>query len=154
MIPISLTWDTREKSILIKWNGFFSYGWKNGKRTGRVFKIPILRFPSPKRSLKAFVPRRRWIGLKEVLSFVKEWKLKRAEGTFSFQDPMVNGVLFGWMTALAPKGESQKIHLTVNFLGKNWCSGELTVSPQAVFHHLKRWFLLYFKKGRKLRKGG
>jgi hypothetical protein len=36
-----------------------------------------------------------WIFLKEPFFFLREWKLKRAEGTLSFQDPMVNGILYG-----------------------------------------------------------
>jgi len=33
MIPISLTWESREKVILIKWNGFFSFGWEKGEKS-------------------------------------------------------------------------------------------------------------------------
>jgi len=154
MIPISLTWDTRGKQMLVRWNGFFSFGWEKGERVRTIFKIPVPCIPGPRKSIKNYLTRRRWIGLKEVVSFIKEWKLKRVEGTFSFEDPMMNGIFFGWLTALTPKGENRKINLTVNFLGENWCSGEATVSPKVVFHHFTRLFLLYLMKGRQLPKGG
>jgi len=103
MIPISLTWDTREKVILIKWNGFFSFGWEKGKPVKTIFKIPIPCRSGGKRDKKTHFPPLRWIYLKEVFSFLREWKLKRAEGTLSFQDPMVNGILYGWLSAFGPK---------------------------------------------------
>jgi hypothetical protein len=149
MIPISLTWDTREKVILIKWNGFFSFGWEKGKRVKTIFKIPIPYRSGAKREKKTHFPQMRWIYLKEVFSFLRGWKLKRAEGTLSFQDPMVNGILHGWLSAFGPKKENRKINVTINFLGENWCSGEATISPKVVFHYLKRWGPLFFKKGRK-----
>jgi hypothetical protein len=36
----------------------------------------------------------------EALSFLSKWRLKKVEGTFSFPDPMVNGLLYGWTSAL------------------------------------------------------
>jgi len=149
MIPISLTWDTREKVILIKWNGFFSFGWEKGKRVKTICKIPIPCRSGAKRDKKIHFPQIRWIYLKEVFSFLGEWKLKRAEGTLSFQDPMVNGILYGWLSAFGPRKENRKINLTINFVGENWCSGEATVSPKVAFHYLKRWVPLFLKKGRK-----
>ena len=109
MIPISLTWDTREKVILIKWNGFFSFGWEKGKRVKTICKIPIPCRSGAKRDKKIHFPQIRWIYLKEVFSFLGEWKLKRAEGTLSFQDPMVNGILYGWLSAFGPRKKNRKI---------------------------------------------
>ena len=149
MIPISLTWDTREKVILIKWNGFFSFGWEKGKRVKTIFKIPTPYRSGAKRDKKSHFPQMRWIYLKEVFSFLGEWKLKRAEGTLSFQDPMVNGILYGWLSAFGPRKENRKINVAINFLGENWCSGEATVSLKVAFHYLKRWVSLFLKKGRK-----
>jgi hypothetical protein len=103
MIPISLTWDTREKVILIKWNGSFSFGWEKGKRVKTIFKIPIPYRSGAKRDKKTHFPQMRWIFLKETFFFLREWKLKRAEGTLSFQDPMVNGILYGWLSAFGPR---------------------------------------------------
>jgi hypothetical protein len=154
MIPILLTWNTREKVILIKWNGFFSFGWEKGKRVKTIFKIPIPYRSGAKRDKKIHFPQMRWIYLKEAFSFLGEWKLKRAEGTLSFQDPMVNGILYGWLSAFGPRKENRNINLTINFLGENGCSGEATVSPKVAFHRLKRWVPLFLKKGRKLPKGG
>jgi hypothetical protein len=154
MTPISLTWDSREKVILIKWNGFFSFGWKEGKRVKTIFKIPIPYRPGAKRDKKIHFPRVRWIYLKEVFSVLREWKLKRAEGTLSFQDPMVNGILYGCLSTFGPKKENRNINVTINFLGENWCSGEGTISPKVAFHCFKRCFSLFLRKGRKLPKGG
>jgi hypothetical protein len=154
MIPISLTWDTREKLVLIKWNGFFSFGWEKGKPVKTIFKIPIPYRSGAKRDKTTHFPPMRWSDLKGVFSFLREWKLKRAVGTLSFRDPMVNGVLYGWLSALGSKKENRKIDLTIDFLGKNWCSGEATVPPKVAFHYFRRWFPLFLKKGRKLPKGG
>jgi hypothetical protein len=67
---------------------------------------------------------------------------------------MVNGILYGWLSALGPKKENRKINVTINFLGENWCSGEATVSLKVAFHYFKRLVPLFLKKGRKLPKGG
>ncbi len=154
MIPISLTWDSREKSVFVKWGGIFCIGWEKGNPVGRIFKIRIPCLSGAWRSPGVHLPRRRWVGLKEVLSFIRAWELKRAEGTFSLEDPMVNGVLYGWLSAFNPDRENRKINLSINFVGENWCSGEAVVSPKVLFHHFLRWLLLYFRKRWKLPKGG
>jgi len=53
MIPISLTWDNREKVILIKWNGFFSLGWEKGKRVKTIFRIPTPYRSGPRETKRA-----------------------------------------------------------------------------------------------------
>jgi hypothetical protein len=63
MNPISLTWDSREKVILIKWNGFLSFGWKEGKRVKTIFKIPIPYLPGAKEDKKIHFPQVQWIPL-------------------------------------------------------------------------------------------
>lgn len=80
MIPISLTWKTRQKVILIKWNGCFSFGREKGKRVKTIFKIPIPYRSGAKRDKKTPFPQIRWIDLKEALSFLREWKPQRVEG--------------------------------------------------------------------------
>jgi len=107
MIPISLTWETREKVILIKWNGFFSFGREKGKRVKTIFKIPIPYRSGAKRDKKTPFPQIGWIDLKEALSFLREWKLQRVEGTLSFQDPMVNGIRYGGLSAFGPKKDEK-----------------------------------------------
>lgn len=154
MNPISLTWDSREKVIVIKWNGFLSFGWKDGKRVKTIFKIPIPCRPGAKRGKKIHFPHVRWNYLKKVFSFLREWKLKRAEGTLSFQDPMVNGILYGWLTVFESGKKNQKLDLSINFLGENWCSGEATISPKVLFYYLVRWVPFLFRERRKSSKGG
>lgn len=139
MMPISLAWDSREKSILIKWDGFFSFGWEEGKKVKKLWKIPIPYSPGVHGDQKIRPRRIRWVYLKAFLSFLREWKLKRVEGSLSFPDPMVNGILYGWLSAMESEKESRKTDLTINFLGENWCSGEATVAPRVLFHYLKRW---------------
>jgi hypothetical protein len=41
MIPVSFIWDTRKRSVYIKWNGFFSLGWEKGKILKKMFGLTI-----------------------------------------------------------------------------------------------------------------
>jgi hypothetical protein len=97
----------------------------------------------------------RWIYLKGIFPSFK-MKLKKVEGTFSFPDPMVNGVLYGWMGAIQAGRADRKNRVTVNFLGENWCEGEVTLSLKIFFQYLRSWifFLIRERRGRKGRKGG
>jgi hypothetical protein len=62
---------------------------------------------------------------------------------------MMNGLLYGWISALETGKAGRKIHVTINFLGENRFSGEAIISLKIFFHHLKRWvfFLLQEKWG-------
>ena len=156
MIPISLCWDTRKRSLLLKWSGFISSGWEKGKISTKILGVSI---PIPLKSGKIQLPGRlpiRWVYLKGIFSFLTKWRLKKVEGTLSFPDPMINGILYGWMSAFPTGRRDRKIHVTVNFLGENWCRGEATLSLRILFHHFRRWIfpLIREMKGRKLRKGG
>jgi hypothetical protein len=152
MIPVSLSWDTRKRWIGFKWNGFFSLGLE-----GRKVLIKILGLPIP------FSLRRgkthfhiQWVYVKEALSFLTKWRLKKLEGTLSFSDPMINGLLYGFTSAIETGKADRKINVTINFLGKNWCRGELVISLRMLFHHLRRWILLFLWETRRRRpqKGG
>jgi hypothetical protein len=137
MIPVSFTWDTRKRSIQIKWNRFFSLGWENGKVRKKVVGIPIP-FDFRRKGRKFHLYRMRWIYLKEIFSLLKEWEPKKLEGTLSFPDPMVNGVFYGWLSAITERRVGQKVNVGSNFVGENWCVGEATISPKVLFHHLRR----------------
>lgn len=156
MIPISLNWDTRKRCLLLKWNGFISSGWRYGKMSMRILGLPIPLLLKKKRIRSPVKLPVQWIYLKGIFSFLTGWKLKKLEGTFSFPDPMVNGVLYGWMSAFGTQKATGKIHLTVNFLGENWCRGQATLSLKALFHHIRSWIfpLIREMRGRKPRKGG
>ena len=156
MIPISLNWDTRKRSILLKWNGFISSGWEKGKMVAKIFRLPI---PLPLKKKKVRFPGRlpiRWIYLKGIFSLPTQWKLKKLEGTLSFRDPMVNGMLYGWINALQTEKADRRIRVTVNFKGENWCRGEATLSLKILFHHLRGWIypLIREMRVRKAQKGG
>jgi hypothetical protein len=156
MIPISLNWDTQKKLVLLRWDGFFSSGWKNGKRMMKILGISI---PLPLIKKKIQFPSQlpiRWSYLKGIISFLTKWKLKKVEATLSFQDPMVNGILYGWMSAIQSGRADRKINVTISFLGENWCRGEATLSLKILFHHLRGWIfpLIREMRGRKPRKGG
>ena len=156
MIPISFNWDTRKRSLLLKWNGFISSGWRSGEISMRILRLPI---PLPLKKKKIQFPAKlpiRWVYLKGIFSFLTGWKLKRVEGTFSFPDPMVNGVLYGWMSVFQTQKSDRKVRLTVNFLGENWCEGEMTLSLKILFQYLRSWIfpLIREMRGRKVRKGG
>ena len=156
MIPISLCWDTRKRSVLLKWNGFISAGWQDGKILMKILGSPIP-LPLKKKGIQLFgkLPMR-WIYLKGIFSFLSKWKLKKVEGTFSFPDPMVNGVLYGWMSAIHAGSADRKNRVTVNFLGENWSGGEMTLSLKIFFQYLRSWIfpLIREMRGRKVRKGG
>jgi hypothetical protein len=156
MIPISLNWDTRKRSLLLKWNGFISSGWKDGKLSAKILGLSI---PLPLKRKKRQLPDQlpiRWIYLEGFFSFLTKWKLKKVEGTLSFPDPMVNGVLYGWVSALQTGRADRKIRVTINFLSENWCRGEITVSLKILSHHLRSWIFPLIREmgGRKPRKGG
>jgi len=152
MIPFSFSWDTQKRMVSLKWNGFLSLVWKKGKVLTRIlgFRIP-LHFRRERVGLSM-----RWVCVKKAFSFLRKWKLKRVEGTLSFPDPVVNGLLYGWISILETRKEDQKIRLSINFLGENRFSGEATISSKTFFHHLTRWvfFLLQEKRRRRSRRGG
>jgi hypothetical protein len=152
MIPVSFSWNSREKSICFKWNGFFSSGWEDGKFLIKILGIPI---PHGIRRKRIRFPMR-WIYLKGAFSFLTEWKLKEMEGTLSFPDPMINGILYGWTSAFGTGKGGRKIHMTINFLGENWCKGEVVMSPRTLLHHVRKWILPLLRetRGRRQRKGG
>lgn len=156
MIPISLCWDTRKRSVLLKWNGFVSSGWQDGKIRMKVLGLPIP-IPMKRKGIQLFgkLPIR-WVYLKGIFSFLPKWKLRKVEGTVSFPDPMVNGVLYGWMSAIQTERAGRKNRVTVNFLGENWCRGEMTLSPKIFFHYLRTWIfpLIREMRERKAQKGG
>jgi hypothetical protein len=156
MIPVSLFWDTQKRSVLFRWNGFVSSGVESGKILAKILGVPI---PLPLKKKKIRLPSQlpiRWIYLKGIFSFLTKWKLKKVEATLSFQDPMVNGILYGWMSAIQSGRADRKINVTVNFLGENGCRGEATLFLKILFHHLRSWIfpLIREMRGRKPRKGG
>jgi hypothetical protein len=152
MIPVSFSWDTRGKSIGLKWNGFLSLRWENGKVLTKILGLPI---PFRFRQKETHFPIR-WVYLKGAFSFLTKWKLKKMEGTLSFPEPMLNGLLYGWISAIETERGDRKINMTVNFLGENRCSGEATLSPKVLLHHLRGWILPLFNevRRRRPRRGG
>lgn len=148
MIPVSFSWDTREKSISLKWSGFLSLSWKKGKVLTKFIGVTI---PFRLRKKRIHFPVR-WGYSKEVLSFLRGWRLKKIEGTLSLPDPMMNGVLYGWLSVLETGKRGRKINVSVNFLGENWFSGEAVLSPKVIFSRLKSWafLLLRERRGRRL----
>jgi hypothetical protein len=132
MIPVKLFWNTRKRSIFIKWNVFFSFGWQEGKP---LFKILGFR-KSFKFGGKRISTPLRWVDFRETLSFLSKWKLKKVEGTLSLPDPMLNGLLYGWLSAMGQSSPERKIDVTVNFLGENWISGEASISPRISLRYL------------------
>jgi hypothetical protein len=141
---------------LLKWNGFVSSGWENGKISTKIFGLPV---PLPLKKKKSQPPSKlpiRWVYLKGIFSFLTKWKVKKVEGTLSFPDPMINGILYGWMSAIQTGRANQKAHVTVNFLGENGCRGEVTLSLKILFHHLRSWIFPLSRemRGKRPRKGG
>ena len=137
MIPVKLFWDTRKRAIIIKWNGFFSFGWEKGK--------PLVKILGFRKSLKVGtknIPIRfRLAHFRETLFFLSKWKLKKVQGTLSLPNPMLNGLLYGWLSAMGQSSRERKFNVTVNFLGENWVSGEASISPKIPFRFLARMCL-------------
>ena len=149
MIPFSFFWDTQKKSILLKWNGFFSLRWEKGKGLTKLLGFPIPLRLRQKRVRFSM----RWVYLKEFFSFLTKWRLKKVEGTFSLPDPMMNGLLCGLISVFesGKTGRKAQAHVTINFVGENRFSGEAILPLKAFIHHLKRWIFLLLreKKGKR-----
>jgi len=156
MIPVSFCWNAQKRLVLLKWNGFISSQWRDGKISAKILgcSIPI---PIKKKDIQPLsqLPIR-WVYLKGIFSFLTKWKLKKLEGNVSFPDPMVNGILYGWASAIQAGGKNQKIHVAINFLGENWWRGEVTISLKILFHHFRNWVfpLVHEMRRKKPRKGG
>lgn len=148
MIPISFSWDTQKRLILLEWNGFFSLRLERGKRSIKVLGLPV---PTRFRKRKARLPLR-WVYLKGAFSFLAEWKLKKVGANVSFSDPMVNGLLYGWVKAIETVKGNGKINVAINFLGENGCVGEFIIFPKTLFFHLRKWIfsLLWEMRRRRL----
>jgi len=144
MIPISFSWDTRKKSILLKWDGFFSLSWKERKFLTKLIGVPI---PFKLREKRIHF-RPRWGYVKEFFSFLRGWRLKKLEGTLSLPDPMINGVLYGWLSGLGTEKKGRKVRISVNFLGENWFSGEAVLPLKVLFGRLKSWVFLLLRERR------
>jgi hypothetical protein len=84
--------------------------------------------------------------LKEVFCFLAKWRLKKVEGTLSLPDPMMNGLLYGWISAFGKGEVGRKVNVSVNFLGENRLSGEAVLPLKPFFHHLKRWIFLLLRE--------
>jgi hypothetical protein len=86
--------------------------------------------------------------LKGILSFLTKWRLNKVEVALSFPDPMVNGILCGWASAIETRKANRRIHVAVNFLGENWCRGEVAVSVKTLFHHFRSWIFPLIRETR------
>jgi hypothetical protein len=156
MIPISFWWNSRDRSASIKLDGLVSSEWKSGRMTTKILGIPIF-FSLTKKTIRfSRIPPIRWIYLRGFFSFLSKGKLKKLEGTLSFSDPMVNGVVYGWMSAVQAGKPDRKIAVTVNFSGENWLRGKFTVSLKTLIHHFKSWMypLIREVRGKKVSQGG
>ncbi len=139
MIPISFWWNFRNRSASIRLDGFVSSEWKRGRMTTKILGIPIP-FSMTKKTIRSFrIPPIRWIYLRGFFSFLSKWRLKKVEGTLSLPDPMVNGVVYGWMSAVQAMKPGRKMAVTVNFSGENWLRGGLTISLRTLIHHFRTW---------------
>jgi len=149
MTPFKLIWDSQKGLLTLNWNRLFSIGREGEKSILKVLGIPIPLPPSPN---KVTFPMR-WFYIKNGISFIAHWRLERLEGTISFSDPMINGVLYGWLSALEGVKPKKKFGVTINFLGTNNFSGQASIPPRVLFTHLRRWILpLFLEMGRAKRK--
>ena len=147
MIPFSFLWDKKKRLILLKSDGFFSFRREDEKGLVKILGFPV---QFGVRRKKVHLPMR-WVYLKEGFSFLSKWKLKKIDGTFSFSDPMVNGVLYGWMSAIQTEKVSRKLNVSINFLGENRLSGKAVLPLKPFLRHLKRWVFLLLREKRERR---
>jgi len=145
VIPFSFSWDTRRKRICIKWDGLFSIYREMGKNFIKVFGLRFHFFVRRRRTNFPF----RLVYLRDIYSFISKWKIREAEVSLSFQDPMFNGILYGLANALDKVRGSRKINFRINFLGENRFQGEIIISPWVMFYYLKRWLLLFKKESKR-----
>ncbi len=157
MIPISFWWNARKRSAGLKMDGFVSSEWENAKVTTKILKMPIPLSWTKEKTRFSGIPPVRWLYLKGFFSFLTGWKMKKVEGTVSFSDPMVNGILYGWMSAARGAWDRDgKIDVTVNFSGENRLEGEFTISLKTLVRQFRSWVypLIREMRGRKVSKGG
>ncbi len=157
MIPISFWWNARKRSAGLKVDGFVSSEWENGKLTTKILKMPISLSLTKEKTRFSGIPPVRWLYLKGFFSFLTEWKMKKIGGTVSFSDPMVNGILYGWMSAARGAWDRDgKIDVTVNFSGENRLEGEFTISLKTLVRHFRSWIypLIREMRGKKVSGGG
>lgn len=143
MIPFSFYWDTRRKWIGFKLDGLASIYRERGRDFVKIFGLRF-RFPIKKRKITSPM---KLLYLKDIHSFISEWKIRKAEVVLSHPDPMINGILYGLVGALNKGGGNVKINLKINFLGKNWSRGEITLSPRIISYYFLRWIFLRQRKG-------
>jgi len=157
MIPISFWLNARKRSVLSKLDGVFSAEWENGRLTTKILWIHVPPSLIKGNTRISGIPPVRWRYLKGIFSFLSEWKVKRVEGTISFPDPMMNGILYGWMSAArAARDRGEKLDISVNFLGENWLKGKFAFSLKTLAHHFRSWIfpLIWEMRGMKVSKGG
>jgi hypothetical protein len=134
---VSLSWDSREGSVLVKWGKIFSFEWSKGKAFVGVLGIRkrldhrALQRPSAIRLSH----------LKEAARFLRGWRVEDLEGTFSLPNPMVNGLCYGLREILDNEREDRQRRVTVNFLGENWLRGKASLSNLTLFRRFAEWFL-------------
>ncbi len=151
MSGFNFLWDTRKGLLTFKWDGLFSLGREGGRKGLKIlgFSIPF----HPKINKVRFPVR--WFYIKNGLLFLTRWRLEKIEGTISFPDPMINGVVYGWLSAIGRFQSEQKFNVTINFLGENSFSGQASIPPKILILHLRRWILPLFlemvRSGRKQR---
>ncbi len=149
MIPVKLLWDTRRRSILVRWNRLVSFEWGGGRPSIKVLCIR----KSLKPGRREIPGRFRLAHLRETLSFLSKWKLDRVEGTISLPDPMLNGMLYGWLDTFNQNSPKRRFNVTINFLGENWIAGEASISPWAWFRYLRKFMPFPRFKREKRRRG-
>lgn len=141
-------WDTRKGLFAFKWNGLFSIGKEEGKTILRILGVSTHFSPNLN---KVRVPVK-WLYIKNGFSFLTQWRVERVEGRISLPDPMINGVLYGWLCAFEGVKPNQRFSVTVNFLGENNFSGQASIPPKILFAHLRRWIVPLFLERWRLRR--
>lgn len=146
MIQFSFYLDSGNSKLLIRFNRFLSFLRDRGKIYIRVFgiDIPILL------KIKDFIIPLKIKYMKRWYLFIRQLKVKRIDANISFNDPMLNGIAYGIVSALDALGRDHRLNININFLGSNRYSGDFLISYKAFF---KQLFKLIFPLLSEMRRG-
>lgn len=155
MIPLIFSWDTEKGRISLRWDSIGSLEWKEGRGGIKMFGFPVPIRINIEKASNFRIPIR-WRYVKGMVSLLKSLNIQRIETAISLPDPMINGILYGGWAVFQNQIREKKVHGRVNFLGQNWCKGEVSLPLKAGITHFKKWIFPMLQEIRRKgeKKGG
>lgn len=135
LTPVSLRFDSRERSLHVRWMGLSvtkrlakkrpkPAKEKGERKKRRSFKVPI-RLLFKERTLIYEVVQKTF---RSILNMLKTVSIHDLEGSFSTPDPALNGMLWGIFSSL----QLENVRLSANFQNVNYIRGSLRFYPYKV----------------------